>query len=156
MSSITIIVKLVLVISINSTKASANNITNIINDMGHTIDNIKNKYILIKHDIFSPENSVSTNYTAYSDSLTVISNQLSASRSEIFEKLLNLDIEQKHIDKISKIKLQSELLNKSICELHSINKYYNISHRDKLTPFEDYKAQVKRLVTFEKLLFQLE
>ena len=152
MFSINIIVKVVLVLSFNFLEASANNITTTINDIDHSIDNIKNKYFLIRHDIFSPENSVSTNFETYSDSLTAISSKLRASRNEIFEKILGLDIEQNHLDKISRIKLKSELLNNSINVLHFINKYYNTTNKNTLTTFGDYKAQIKRLVTFEKLL----
>ena len=87
MFSIITIVKLVLVLSFNFLKASANNITTTINDIDHSIDKIKNKYFLIRHDIFSPRNSVSTNFDTYSDSLTVISSKLLARRNEIFEKI---------------------------------------------------------------------
>ncbi len=156
MFKISIIVKLALVFSFNSLDASVKNITNIINDINHSIDDIKNKYILIKHDIFSPKNSVSTNYSTYSYSLTTISSQLSASRYEIFEKLLNLDIEQKHIDKISKIKLKSELLNNAICVLQSINKYHISYDKNNHNSFEDYKIQVKRLASYENFLSQIE
>tara|TARA_B100000287_G_scaffold296368_1_gene279584 strand:- start:269 stop:739 length:471 start_codon:yes stop_codon:yes gene_type:complete len=156
MFSITIIVKIVLVLSFNSLDASADNITNIISDINNSIDDIKNKYFLIRHDIFSPENNVSTNYVTYSDSLIVISNRLSISRYEIIEKILDLDIEQNHLDEISKIKRKSELLNNSISVLNTINKYYNTSNKNTLTTFGNYKAQIERLVKFEKLLYGME
>ena len=156
MYSIIIIVKLVLVLSFNSLEASANNITITINDIDRSIDNIKNKYFLIRHDIFSPKNNVSTNFDTYSDSLTAILSELRASRNEIFEKILDLDIELNHLDKISKIKLKSELLNNSINVLHFINKYYNTTNKNTLTTFGDYKAQIKRLVEFEKLFYEIK
>ena len=156
MFSITIIVKIVLVLSFNSLEGSANNITTIINDMNNSIDDIKNKYFLIRNDIFSPENSVSSNYVTYSDSLIVMSNRLSISRYEIIEKILDLDIEQNHLDEISKIKRKSELLNNSISVLSTINKYYNTTNKSTLTNFGNYKAQIEHLVKFEKLLHGME
>ena len=67
------------------------------------------------------------------------------------KKFSDLDIEQNHLDKISKIKLKSELLNNSINVLHLLISITIIQqkHTDHLW---DYKAQIKRLVTFEKLL----
>ena len=156
MFSITIIVKIVLVLSFNSLDASADNITNIISDINNSIDDIKNKYFIIRHGIFSPKNSVSTNYVTYSDSLKVTSIRLSIIRNEIFEKILDLDIEQSHLDEISKIKRKSELLNNSISVLNTINKYYNTSNKNTLTTFGNYKAQIERLVKFEKLLYGME
>ena len=156
MFSTSIIVKLVLVLSFNFLEASANDITTTINDIDLRIDKIKNKYFLIRHDIFSPGNSVSTNFDTYSDSLKAISSKLIASRNEIFKKILDQDIEENYLDKISKIKLKSELLNNSISLLHYINKYYNITNMNTLTTFEDYEAQIKRLVTFEKFFFGIK
>ena len=156
MFSTSIIVKIVLVLSFNSLEGSANNITTIINDMNNSIDDIKNKYFLIRHGIFSPENSVSTNYVTYSDSLKVISSRLSIIRNEIFEKILDLDIEQNHLDEISKIKRKSELLNNSISVLNTINKYYSTTNENTLTIFGNYKAQIEHLVKFEKLLYGME
>ena len=86
MFNTSIIVKLALVLSFNFLKASANDITIIINDFDLRIDKIKNKYFLIRHDIFSPWNSVSTNFDTYSDSLKAILSELIASRNEIFKK----------------------------------------------------------------------
>ena len=156
MFSITIIVKLVLVLLFNSLEASANNITTTINDIDHSIDKIKNKYFLIRHDIFSPKNSVSTNFDTYSDSLKAISSELIASRNEIFKKIFDQDLEKNHLDKISKIKLKSELINNSISVLLHINEYYNTTNKNTLTTFGDYEAQIKRLVTFEKLFYEIE
>ena len=156
MNSITILVKIALVLLFNSLEASPNKITTIINDMSNSVDDIKNKYFLIRHDIFSPGNSVSTNYVTYSDSLIAISSKLRARRNEIFEKILDQGIDQIHLDKISKIKLKSELLNNSISVLYTINKYYNISYKRQLSSFADYKSQINRLVTFEKLLYNVE
>ena len=156
MFSITIIVKIVLVLSFNSLEGSANNITTIINDMNNSIDDIKNKYFIIRHGIFSPKNSVSTNYVTYSDSLKVTSIRLSIIRNEIFEKILDLDIEQSHLDEISKIKRKSELLNNSISVLNTINKYYSTTNENTLTIFGNYKAQIEYLVKFEKLLYRME
>ena len=156
MFSTSIIVKLVLVLSFNFLEASANNITATINDIDLRIDKIKNKYFLIRHDIFSPGNSLSTNFDTYSDSLKTISCKLIASRNEIFKKILNQDIEQNYLNKISKIKLKSELLNNSISVLLIINKYHNTSNKNTPTTFGYYKAQIKRLVTFEKLLYGME
>ena len=156
MLSITIIVKIILILLFNSSEASANNITTIINDMNNSIDDIKNKYFLIRHDIFSPENSASTNYDIYSDSLIAISIKLRASRDEIFEKILNQDVDQIFLDKVSKIKVKSESLNNSISVLYSINKYYNIPHKRQVSSFANYKSQIKRLITFENLLNDTE
>ena len=156
MFSISIIVKIILVLSFNLLEVSANNITTTINNIDHSIDDIKNKYFLIRHDIFSPKNSVSTNFDTYSDSLTAISSKLRASRNEIFEKIFDQDVEQNYLNKISKIKLKSELLNNSISVLLYINKYYNNTNKNKLVTFENYKAQIKRLVKFEKLLYEME
>ena len=136
----------------NFLEASANDIITTINDIDLRIDKIKNKYFLIRHDIFSPGNSVSTNFDTYSDSLKAISSKLIAIRNEIFKKILDQEIDENYLDKISKIKLKSELLNNSICVLHYINKYYNTTNKNTLTTFKDYEAQIKRLVTFEKLL----
>ena len=147
-----IIVKLALVLSFNFLEASANDITTTINDFDLRIDKIKNKYFLIRHDIFSPRNSISTNFNTYSDSLKAISGKLIASRNEIFKKILDQEIEKNHLDKISKIKLKSELLNNSISLLLYINDYYNTTNKHTLTTFGDYEAKIKRLVTFEKLL----
>ena len=151
-----IIVKLVLVLLFNFLEASANDITITINDVDLRIDKIKNKYFLIRHDIFSPRNSVSTNFNTYSDSLKAISSKLIASRNEIFKKILDRDIEESYLNKISKIKLKSELLNNSISVLLYINKYYNTANNNTLTTFKDYKAQMKRLVTFEKLFYEIK
>ena len=156
MYSINIIVKVLLIFTFNTLEASANNITNIVNDMGYSIDCIKNKYFLIRNDIFSPGNSVSTNYGTYSDSLILISSQLNKCRYEFFEKLIDLDIGQKHIDKISKIKLKSELLNNSISVLYLINIYYSASFKNKFISFGDYKTKVNRLIKFENSLSQIE
>ena len=63
MFSTSIIVKLVLVLLFNFLELSAKNTNDIIttiNDIDLRIDKIKNKYFLIRHDIFSPRNSVST------------------------------------------------------------------------------------------------
>ena len=127
-----------------------------INDIDLRIDKIKNKYFLIRHDIFSPVNSVSTNFDNYSDSLKAISSKLIANRNEIFKKILDQDIDENHLDKISKIKLKSQLLNKSISVLLFINNYYNTPNKNELITFESYKAQIKRLVTFEKLLYGMK
>ena len=156
MPSITIKVKIALVLLFNSLEASPNNITTIINDMSNSIDEIKNKYFLIRYDIFSPKNSNSTNYITYADSLIAISRKLRISRNEIFEKILDQDIEKIYLDKISKIKLKSESLNNSISVLYNINKYYSNSYKRQLSSFADYRSQIKRLVTFEKLLYDVE
>ena len=156
MFSTSIIVKLVLVLSFNFLEASANDITTTINDIDLRIDQIKNKYYLIRHDIFSPGNSVSTNFDTYSDSLKAISSKLIETRNEIFKKILDHDIEENYLDKISKIKLKSELINNSISVLLNINEYYNTTNNNSLTTFEDYEAQIKRLVTFEKLFYEIK
>ena len=156
MFSTSIIVKLVLVLSFNFLEASANDITTTINDIDLRIDQIKNKYYLIRHDIFSPGNSVSTNFDTYSDSLKAISSKLIETRNEIFKKILDHDIEKNYLDKISKIKLKSELINNSISVLHNINEYYNTTNKNSLTTFEDYEAQIKQLVTFEKLFYEIK
>ena len=156
MFSTSIIVKLVLVLSFNFLGASANDITTTINDIDLRIDQIKNKYYLIRHDIFSPGNSVSTNFDTYSDSLKAISSKLIETRNEIFKKILDHDIEKNYLDKISKIKLKSELINNSISVLHNINEYYNTTNKNSLTTFEDYEAKIKRLVTFEKLFYEIK
>ena len=72
------------------------------------------------------------------------------------KKFFYQDINQNHLDKISKIKLKSELLNKSISVLLYINEYYNTTNQNTLSTFGEYKAQIKRLVTFEKLLYEME
>ena len=156
MFSTLIIVKLVLALSFNFLEASANDITTTINDIDLRIDQIKNKYFLIRHDIFSPGNSVSTNFDTYSDSLKAISSKLIETRNEIFNKILDHDIEENYLDKISKIKLKSELINNSISLLLHINEYYNTTNKNSLTTFEDYEAQIKRLVTFEKLFYEIK
>jgi len=156
MFSTSITVKLVLALSFNFLEASANDITATINDIDLRIDEIKNKYFLIRHDIFSPRNSVSTNFDIYSDSLKAISSKLRASRNEIFKKIFDQDLEKNHLDKISKIKLKSELLNNSISVLLYINKYYNTTNKNTLTTFGDYEAQIQRLVSFEKLFFDIK
>ena len=156
MFSTSIIIKLVLVLSFNFLEVSANNITTTINDFDHRIDKIKNKYFLIRHDIFSPENSVSTNFDTYSDSLKSISTKLRASRDEIFKKIIDQDIEENHLNKISKIKLKSEVLINSISVLLFINNYYNTTNKNTLTTFGDYETQIKRLVEFEKLFYEIK
>ena len=156
MFSTLIIVKLVLALSFNFLEASANDISTTINDIDLRIDQIKNKYFLIRHDIFSPGNSVSTNFNTYSDSLKAISSKLIETRNEIFKKILDHDIEENYLDKISKIKLKSELINNSINVLLNINEYYNTTNKNSLTTFEDYEAQIKRLVTFEKLFYEIK
>ena len=156
MFSTSITVKLVLALSFNFLEASANDITATINDIDLRIDEIKNKYFLIRHDIFSPRNSVSTNFDIYSDSLKAISSKLRASRNEIFKKIFDQDIEGNNLNKISKIKLKSELLNNSISVLYTINEYYNTPYKRQFSSFANYKSQIKRLVTFEKLLYNME
>ena len=156
MFNTSIIVKLVLVLLFNFLEASANDIATTINDIDLRIDKIKNKYFLIRHDIFSSGNSVSTNFDTYSDSLKAISTKLIASRNEIFEKILDQDIEPYYLDKISKIKLKSELLNNSISVLLYINNYYKITNKNTLTIFGDYEAQIKRLLSFEKLFYEIK
>ena len=156
MFSTSIIIKLVLVLSFNFLEVSANDITTTINDFDHRIDKIKNKYFLIRHDIFSPENSVSTNFDSYSDSLKSISTKLRASRDEIFKKIIDQDIEENHLNKISKINLKSEVLINSISVLLFINNYYNTTNKNTLTTFGDYETQIKRLVEFEKLLYEIK
>ena len=156
MFNTSIIVKLVLVLLFNFLEASANDITTTINDFDLRIDKIKNKYFLIRHDIFSPENSVSTNFDSYSDSLKSISTKLRASRDEIFKKIIDQDIEENHLNKISKIKLKSEVLINSISVLLFINNYYNTTNKNTLTTFGDYETQIKRLVEFEKLFYEIK
>ena len=156
MFSTLIIVKLVLLLLFNFLEASASDITTTINNIDLRVGKIKNKYFLIRHDIFSPGNSVSTNFDTYSDSLKAISSKLIACRNEIFKKIIDEDIEQIYLDKISKIKLKSELLNNSISVLLYINKYYNTANNNTLTTFGDYRAQMKRLVTFEKLFYEIK
>ena len=150
------IVKLVLVLLFNYLEASANDIATTINDIDLRIDKIKNKYFLIRHDIFSPGNSVSTNFDTYSDSLKAISSELIASRNEIFKKIFDQDLEENHLDKISKIKLKSEFMNNSISVLLHINDYYNSTNKNMLTTFGDYEAQIKRLFTYEKLFYEIK
>ena len=156
MFNTSIIVKLVLVLLFNFLEASANDIATTINDIDLRIDKIKNKYFLIRHDIFSPGNSVSTNFDTYSDSLKAISSELIASRNEIFKKIFDQDLEKNHLDKISKIKLKSEFMNNSISVLLHINEYYNPANKNMLTAFGDYEAQIKRLVTYEKLFYEIK
>ena len=151
-----IIVKLVLVLLFNFSEASANDIAITINDIDLRIDKIKNKYFLIRHDIFSPANSISTNFDTYSDSLKAISSELIASRNEIFKKIFNQDLEKNHLDKISKIKLKSEFMNNSISVLLHINEFYNSANNNMLTIFGDYRAQIKRLVKYEKLFYEIK
>jgi len=156
MFNTSIIVKLVLVLLFNFLEASANNIATTINDIDLRIDKIKNKYFLIRHDIFSPGNSVSTNFDTYSDSLKAISSELVASRNEIFKKIFNQDLKKNHLDKISKIKLKSEFMNNSISVLLHINEYYNSTNKNMLITFGDYEAQIKRLITYEKLFYEIK
>ena len=156
MFNTSIIVKLALVLSFNFLEVSANDITITINDFDFRIDKIKNKYFLIRHDIFSPRNSVSTNFNTYSDSLKAISSELIASRDEIFKKIFDQNLEKNHLDKISKVKLKSEFLNNSISILLHINEYYNSTNKNMLTTFGDYEAQIKRLVTYEKLFYEIK
>ena len=151
-----IIVKLVLVLLFNFLEASANNIATTINDIDLRIDKIKNKYFLIRHDIFSPGNSDSTNFDTYSDSLKAISSELIASRNDIFKKIFDQDLEENHLDKISKIKLKSEFMNNSISVLLHINEYYISTNKNMLTTFGDYEAQIKRLFTYEKLFYEIK
>ena len=156
MFNTSIIVKLVLVLLFNFLEASANDIATNINDIDLRIDKIKNKYFLIRHDIFSPRNSVSTNFDTYSDSLKAISSKLIVSRNEIFKKIFDQDLEKNHLDKISKIKLKSEFMNNSISVLLHINEYYISTNKNMLTTFGDYEAQIKRLVTYEKLFYEIK
>jgi len=156
MFNTSIIVKLVLVLSFNFLEASANDIATTINDIDLRIDKIKNKYLFIRNDIFSPGNSVSTNFDTYSDSLKAILSELIASRNEIFKKILDQDLEKNHLDKISKIKLKSEFMNNSISVLLHINEYYNSTNKNMLTTFGDYETQIKRLVTYEKLFYEIK
>ena len=156
MFSTSIIIRLVLVLSFNFLEASANEITTAINVIDFKIDKIKNKYFLIRHDIFSPGNSVSTNFDSYSDSLKAISSKLRAIRDEIFKKIIDQDIEKNYLDKISKIKLKSELLINSISVLLFINNHYNTINKNKLITFGDYEAQIKRLIKFEKLIYEIK
>jgi len=156
MFNTSIIVKLVLVLLFNVLELSANDIATTINDIDLRIDKIKNKYFLIRHDIFSPGNSVSTNFDTYSDSLKAISSELIASRNEIFKKIFDQDLEKNHLDKISKIKLKSEFMYNSISVLLHINEYYNSTNKNMLTTFGDYEAQIKRLVTYEKLFYEIK
>ena len=88
--------------------------------------------------------------------LILISNKLRESRNEIFKKILNHDIEENSLDKISKIRLKSELLNNSICVLLHITKYYNATNKNTLSSFREYEAQIKRLVKFEKLFYEIK
>ena len=156
MFSTSIIIKLVLVLSFNFLEASANDITTAINDIDLKIDKIKNKYFLIRHDIFSPGNSVSTNFDSYSDSLKAISSKLRSSRDEIFKKIIDQDVEKSYLNKISKIKLKSELLINSISVLLYINNHYNTTNKNTLITFGDYEAQIKRLIKFEKLFYEIK
>ena len=156
MFNTSIIVKLVLVLLLNFLEVSANDIATTINDVDVRIDKIKNKYFLIRHDIFSPGNSVSTNFDTYSDSLKAISSKIIASRNEIFKKISDQDLEKNHLDKISKIKLKSEFMNNCISVLLHINEYYNTKNKNMLTTFVDYKAQIKRLVKYEKLFYEIK
>ncbi|MEL0186874.1 MAG: hypothetical protein VW864_05960 [Flavobacteriaceae bacterium] len=151
-----IIVKLVLVLLFNFLEASANDIATTINDIDLRIDKIKNKYFLIRHDIFSPGNSVSTNFDTYSDSLKAISSELIANSNEIFKKYFDQDLEKNHLDKISIIKLKSEFMNNSISVLLHNNEYYNSTNKNVITTFGDYEAKIKRLVTYEKLFYEIK
>ena len=47
-------------------------------------------------------------------------------------------------------------MNNSISVLNTINKYYNTTNKNTLTTFRDYEAQIKRLVTFEKLFYEIK
>lgn len=156
MFNTSIIVKLVLVLLFNFLEASANDIATTINDIDLRIDKIKNKYFLIRHDVFSPANSITTNFDTYSDSLKAISSELIASRYEIFKKIFDQDLEKNHLDKISKIKLKSEFMNNSISVLLHINEYYISTNKNMLTTFGDYEAQIKRLFTYEKLFYEIK
>ena len=151
-----LIAKTSLVIFFNSLDASVNNISNIINDMSFLIDDIKNRHISLKYDIFSPKNSFSTNFDIYLESLLVISKQLNTFKYGKFEKPLELDIEKKHFDKISKLKIGFDFLKNSISVLCCIDNCNNSSYKYNLNSFDDYMNEVKRLITLENLLFKLE
>ena len=151
-----LIAKTSLVIFFNSLDASVNNTLNIMNDMSFLIDDIKNRYISLRYDIFSTENSFSTNFDTYLESLLVISKQLNTCKYGKFEKLLELDIEKKHIDKISKLKIGFDFLKNSISVLCCIDNCNNTSYKNNLNLFDDYMTEVERLITLESLLFKLE
>ena len=135
MFNTSITVKLVLVLLFNFLEASAIDIATTINDIDLKINKIKNKYFLIKHDIFYPGNSVSTNFDIYSDSLKAISSELISIRNEIFKKIFDQDLEKNQLDKVSKIKLKSKFMNNSISVLLHINEYYNSTNKNILTTF---------------------
>ena len=117
---------------------------------------LKTNIFLLGMIFFLRGNSVSTNFDTYSDSLKAISSELIASRNEIFKKIFDQDLEKNHLDKISKIKLKSEFMNNSISVLLHINEYYNSTNKNMLTTFGDYEAQIKRLVTYEKLFYEIK
>ena len=62
--------------------------------------------------------------------------------NEIFKKIFDQDIEENYLDKISKIKLKSELLNNSINVSHFINKYYNTTNKKNLSPLAITKPKL--------------
>ena len=151
-----LIAKTSLVIFFNSLDTSVNNISNIMNDMRFLFYNIKNRYISLRYDIFSTENSFSTNFDTHLESLLVISKQLNTCKYGKFEKLLELDIEKKHFDKISKLKIGFDFLKNSISVLCCIDNCNNSSYKYNLNSFDDYMNEVKRLITLENFLFKLE
>ena len=156
MFNTSIIDKLLIVLLFNFLEVSANDIATTINNIDLRIDKIKNKYFLIRHDVFSPANSITTNFDTYSDSLKAISSELIATRNEIFKKILDHDLGKNYLDKISRIKLKSEFMNNSISVLFHINEYYNSTNKNMRITFGDYEAQIKRLVTYEKLFYEIK
>ena len=88
--------------------------------------------------------------------MKAISSKLRANRDEIFKKIIDQDIEKNYLDKISKIKLKSELLINSISVLLFINNHYNTINKNKLITFGEYEAQIKRLIKFEKLIYEIK
>ena len=145
-----------LLISFNNLAlASDDSIENLLNNMKNEVAGIENEYYFLKNNILSSSNDVNTNYEKFLDSLRLVSLRLKNERTEIFTKIVDLEIDQKNIITLSKLNSKAIALNNIITHFYNIYQNYNPFLNSKAYSFEAYDYNIKGLNELEKILDKL-
>ena len=139
----------------NLALAEDNSIENLLDNMKNEVAEIENEYYFLKSNILSPSNDVNTNYEKFLDSLRQVSIRLKDVRTEIFIKIVDLEIDQKNIITISKLNSKAIALNNIITHFYNIYQNYHPFIKSKAYSFEAYDYNIKGLNELEKILDKL-
>ena len=135
--------------------ADEDSIENLLDDMKNEVAELENEYYFLKNNILSPTNDANTNYGKFLDSLRMVSVQLKNERIEIFAKIVDLEIDQKNIIILSKLKSKAVALNNIITHFYNIYQNYNPFIKNKSYSFKTYDYSIKGLNDLEKILNKL-